>query len=86
MDLATYVKLRGTGEMTRLHRRSGVSYATIHRLATKDGERLDSWKAAKKLSAATDGAVSMEELCELPTKKSAKRRNTKRGSDAPEMA
>lgn len=80
MDLAAYVKLKGTGEMTRLHRESGVSYATIHRLSKK-GHRLSHYDSAKRLSEATGGVVSIAELCEAP--KLRKRRRVVRDSDAP---
>jgi hypothetical protein len=81
MNLLAYVKLMGTGEMTRLHRASGVSYATIHRIVN-DGHLMTSYVAAKRLSAATDGAVSVAELCEGPASKPQKRKK-KRGRGRP---
>ena len=79
MNLAAYVKLQGDGEMTRLHRASGVSYTTIWKVAKK-GHFLDSYDSAKRLSAATGGVVSIAELCEQPRKK---RKRSARDSDAP---
>jgi hypothetical protein len=74
MKLSEFVKEGGRGTKARLSRASGLSWATVH--ACCKGELIKLYETAKRLSAATDGAVSVAELCEaavapVPVTKSA---------------
>lgn len=71
MRLREWVEKRGHGELTRLQHETEVAYATLHKLAHDKHEA--AYKTAKKISAATGGAVSIAELCELPARSSSKR-------------
>lgn len=54
---------RGAGEMSRLSRETGIAYSTIHRwVRMKDPDVDVSIKAARLLSQATGGVVSIAEL------------------------
>lgn len=72
MRLREWVERRGRGELTRLQLQTRVAYATLHKLASD--ANVATYATAKKISAATGGAVSIAELCELPASKK-KRRN-----------
>lgn len=64
MRLAAWVKRKGKGAISQLAAASGVTYPTVHALA--HDKQAAEYETAKKISAATDGAVSIPELCELP--------------------
>lgn len=49
------------GVFTELFRKSGVSYKTVLRIA-RDGNGTDSFEVAEKLSAATNGESSVDEI------------------------
>lgn len=65
MTLREYIDQAGHGVVMRLVRESGVAASTIYD-HLKSGKPLRSYPAAKKLSDATGGAVTIEDLCELP--------------------
>lgn len=72
MRLSEWVTTRGKGELARLTRVTGLSYPTVHGLA--NGRHRARYATAKLISAATGGAVSIVELCELPPKRRARKR------------
>jgi hypothetical protein len=78
MRLREWVRKRLRGELTRLQLATGVAYTTLHKLAHDEHEA--TYETAKKVSAATGGAVSIAELCELPrgskSRKARKSRST----------
>jgi hypothetical protein len=77
MRLDEWVLSRKWGELTRLQKQTGLSYATLHTLY--NGDRVASYDTAKLISAATDNAVTIDELCTRPTKKRSRgRRVTKK--------
>ena len=59
MQLAEYVAREGRGTLSRLQRATGLAYTTVFRAL----KRPPTYETALKLSAATDGVVSVEELC-----------------------
>lgn len=68
MRLSEYVgdrKGEKRGLIAELSKKSGLAYNTVH--AAAGGELLKTYAAAKALSEATGGAVSIAELCEQPT-------------------
>jgi hypothetical protein len=71
MRLRTWVKRAGKGEIARIAHVTGASYRTVHELARD--KRKASYATAKLVSAATGGAVSITELCELPRVRKRKR-------------
>lgn len=64
MDLGTWCDQRGHGSKTQVSRDARVSPATVTRLCK--GGRMKSYAVAKKISAATCGAVTVAELWEDP--------------------
>lgn len=69
MRLAEYLEREGRGSKTRLQERTGIAYSTIHWIAVgKSTPRPDT---AKRIAAATDGAVSVEELLGLTSAEAA---------------
>jgi hypothetical protein len=64
MKLREWVKQHGRGELTRLRAASGVGWASLWR--AKRGVAV-SYAIAKKISLATNGAVSIAELCDGAT-------------------
>jgi hypothetical protein len=62
MTFAEWVKDQPYGVMKRLEREHGFGYQTLSRV--KRGERLKRYDIARRLSAATGGAVSIADLCE----------------------
>lgn len=60
MNLKTYIDKKGRGALTHLQKLTGVAYSTIHR-----GYRglPMSYETARKVCIATDGLVSIDELC-----------------------
>jgi len=82
MKLHQWVEAQPIGELTRLHLRTGIAYATIHKVYR--GKRA-SYRTAVKLSACTGGSVSVAELCEpLPT--SAKPADLRKRPRLPQLA
>ncbi len=61
MDFPTWVQSQPRGVLKRIERDCGIGYTTLHRL--KRGARLDSYDLAKRLSAATGGEVTIDDLC-----------------------
>lgn len=76
MRLREWVIDCGKGELARLARVTGLSYPTVHGLAT-DRHRAR-YSTAKLISEATRGRVTIAELCELPPKRRARKRARKR--------
>lgn len=65
MRLKQWVEREGRGEIMRLMRVTGLSYQAVHAIAHG---RKSSYDSAERISKATDGAVSIAELCEaVPT-------------------
>lgn len=64
MRMPEYIKDKPRGEKARLARVSGLAYGTVHNVC--NGELLKTYDAAEKLSAATGGVVSIDELCKPP--------------------
>jgi DNA-binding transcriptional regulator YdaS (Cro superfamily) len=60
MWLRDWVQREGIGSMRKLARLSGVSYETVRRVV--HGLHAPRIENARKLSAATDGEVSVEEV------------------------
>lgn len=60
MTFAQWAKSLKHGELAKLSRDTGVSYITLMRL--KRGGHLQGFEMCHRLSKATDGAVSPEEL------------------------
>jgi hypothetical protein len=70
MLLQEWIERQGRGAITRLARLSGLNYTTVYYPAY--GAPVKTYDAAKRISAATGGAVSIQELCEpgvAPTKR-----------------
>lgn len=65
MTLAEYLKAqpRQRGLLKRLAQESGLDYSTVWNIARR-GHRLDSYRKAKRLSAATGGAVTIADICD----------------------
>lgn len=61
MRLKQWVEREGRGEIMRLMRVTGLSYQAVHAIAHG---RKSSYDSAERISKATDGAVSIAELCE----------------------
>jgi hypothetical protein len=61
MRLHDYARREGRGALARLKERSNVSYTTI--CAAKNGAPIKRYEVAKAISDATDGEVSIEDLC-----------------------
>jgi hypothetical protein len=64
MLLSEWYKREGRGSLTRLHRRTGVSYSTIHEALR--GVPISRHPIAKALSEGTDGAVGVDDLTSPP--------------------
>jgi hypothetical protein len=60
MNLRAWVKQEGTGAITRLQYRSGLSYTAVHRAVS--GKSRPTYESANALAAATDGAVTVDEI------------------------
>lgn len=61
MDFPSWAKAQPHGTLKRIEREQGVGYMTLYRL--KRGERIDSYDLAARISKATGGEVSIDELC-----------------------
>lgn len=81
MRLRTWVKRAGKGAISQLAKATGLSYPTVHELA--HDKRTAKPRTAKLISIATGGAVSLDELFELPrvTKRKPIKRKRKRSSE-----
>lgn len=73
MTLTEWARKRGRGAYTELFRLSGVSYKTVLKKA-RDGEPC-SYEVAERLSKATNGACSIDEL-RFPERSRSKRGRT----------
>lgn len=62
MRFSEWAKRQPRGVLKRIEREQGVGYNTLSRLMR--GETLANYVVAKKISDATDGEVSVAELCE----------------------
>lgn len=81
--LSTWLEGQGYGSMARLARAAGVSHMTIW-FHVRRGYAL-SYDVAKRISAATKGAVSIETLCEGDPELAAKwprKKKRSKGDDA----
>lgn len=63
MDLKTYLDKRGRGAVTALFRRTGVTTPTIYEICRTG--KAKTLETAEKISAGTDGEVSVAELLGL---------------------
>lgn len=77
MDLDKYIRTQPYGTKARIAREAGVFYTTVHDIQRGQKAR---YETAKRISAATNGAVSIAELCDPAPK--AKRTKTKRARRA----
>ncbi len=63
MDLGAYVERHGASVKRRIAARAGLRWQTVHHVAT--GRTTPRLETAKRISAATDGAVGVLELLRL---------------------
>lgn len=63
MTLAEWVRQQGPGALTRLQKSTELAYTTIWKIAR--GQQTPRAETAKKIEAATDGAVTARELVGL---------------------
>lgn len=61
MDFPTWVSGQPRGVLKRIEREANAGYSTLNRLMR--GERLDSYGLASRISEATGGEVTIDELC-----------------------
>lgn len=61
MDFPSWAEKQPHGALTQLARETGCAYVTLHRL--KRGGRIDSYSLAERISRATGGEVSIDDLC-----------------------
>jgi hypothetical protein len=66
MQLYQWIESKPIGELTRLHLRTGIAYATIHKIYRGKKAR---YETAVRISACTGGAVSVAEICEPAAQK-----------------
>lgn len=77
MRLAQWVKEQGYGEIARIAAVTGLRYGTVHKLATKP-DRTARGSTAARISKATGGIVTVEELCvSAPLKRRIETRKTR---------
>lgn len=62
MRLDEWVQTRGEGAITRLQSQTGLSYTAVHDAVR--GKSRPTYATAMRLSAATGGRVSAEEICD----------------------
>jgi hypothetical protein len=62
MRFREWVDTQPKGTMTRIQRETGLGYTTIMR--ARRGEPIAHYETAKRISDATGGEVTVEELCE----------------------
>ncbi len=72
MLLAEWIKREGRGAISRLVRETGCAASTFH--THINGKLIVEYQTAKRISEATRGEVSIEELCDPPAP--ARRRKT----------
>jgi hypothetical protein len=85
MRLREWVLMQGRGELLRLHHVTELSYTTVHALYRET--QLATYASAAKISAATEGAVSVPELCEARvTRKPRPKRKRASKRPAPEAS
>jgi hypothetical protein len=65
MRFSEWVEEQPRGTLKQIERTTGVGYTTLQRL--RAGERLSRYDLAKKISDATDGAVTVDEICSEST-------------------
>ncbi len=81
MHLAEWIDSQPYGEISRLARETGLVFNTIQYL--RFGRHIPSYATAKKISDATGGAVTLDELFSPPPpKRSTRTRTAKRRSKA----
>ena len=84
MRLREYVDAKGRGEITRIVRVAEVANTTVH--DALKGHAIARYDTAKRISEATGGLVSIEELCEPsaapvePTKRNRRRHASARAA------
>lgn len=61
MTFAEWVKRQPRGALTKVHRLSGVSYSTVHAVSKGGAVKVST---AKRIAAATDGAVPWQSMIE----------------------
>ena len=83
MRLRTWIKAAGHGAIAELARQAGVSQSFLSTLVN-DRRAVKHYGTAARISAATGGAVSIDELCKLPPPKRrpAMKRKRKRSTAA----
>jgi hypothetical protein len=64
MTLQEWVKGQSRGALSRLSRETGLAYTTVFGIAR--GKQRARYESAKLISAATEGAVSISEMCDAP--------------------
>lgn len=62
MRFPEWARAQKSGTLKRIERETGVGYTTLMRLNA--GETIARYDVAKRIADATDGAVSVEDLCE----------------------
>jgi len=67
MRLADWIEREGRGAISRLVRETGCAASTFH--THINGKPIAEYQTAKRISEATGGEVSIEELCEPPRRK-----------------
>lgn len=60
--MSEWVAREGSGAISRLSRETGLAYTTVFEAA--HGRRAVRYETAKRISEATDGVVTIEEICE----------------------
>jgi hypothetical protein len=64
MRFPDWVEAQEKGALKRIERETGVGYTTLMRL--RAGEAISRYDVAEKISKATGGAVSIQEICKAP--------------------
>lgn len=62
MRFPEWVQTQERGALKRIERQTGVGYTTLMRL--NSGDTIARYDVAKRISEATDGAVTVDELCD----------------------
>lgn len=63
MHFSEWVKSQSRGVLTRVARQANLSYGKV--LSTAQGYRVAKYETAEKISKATNGEVTIDELCDL---------------------
>lgn len=74
MLLSQWIQRQGHGAITRLASATGLNYTTV--FYPCHGDPVKTYDVAKRISAATGGLVSIEELCEPAEDTAQKRKRT----------